>query len=107
MTSFTCPGRDAARSSCEALLRRTGTPVISCNASCDKPGSRVCGASPSPCGDAAAPRPGNGELPRTLRARIDPGLHQLSRRLLRAGHGVAAGAGGPAPGDQIVLGDVL
>src|SRR5947199_8646316 len=25
---ISCPGRDAARSTCEALLRRTGTPVI-------------------------------------------------------------------------------
>jgi hypothetical protein len=25
---ISCPGRDAARSSCEALLRRTGTPVL-------------------------------------------------------------------------------
>jgi hypothetical protein len=24
---MSCPGRDAARSSCEALLRRTGTPL--------------------------------------------------------------------------------
>ncbi len=28
-SAITCPGRDAARSSCEALLRRTGTPVTS------------------------------------------------------------------------------
>jgi hypothetical protein len=27
--TLSCPGRDAARSSCEAMLRRTGTPVSS------------------------------------------------------------------------------
>jgi hypothetical protein len=48
MNATTCPGRDAARSSCEALLRRTGTPgsfnrkQISFTAS--KPGPRLCSA---------------------------------------------------------------
>src|SRR5205085_9994284 len=44
---------------------------------------------------------------RTLRAAIDPRLHQRTELVLRAGRRCAAVAGLPAPCHQIVMGEVL
>src|SRR3954447_1547355 len=46
-------------------------------------------------------------LIRAFRPRLDPGLHQFAGLGLRAGRRLAACAGGPAPGDEVVLADVL
>ena len=46
-------------------------------------------------------------LARTLRAAVDPGLHQLSGCLLATRSRFATFAWIPGPGDEIVFGDML
>src|SRR6266705_503629 len=44
---------------------------------------------------------------RTLGPGVDPCLDQLTQTRLRAWHALASGTGSPAPGDQIILREVL
>ena len=46
-------------------------------------------------------------LRRTLSSAVDPGLNQFACGFLTAGSGLAAIAGIPAPGHEIILGDVF
>jgi hypothetical protein len=44
---------------------------------------------------------------RTHRAAVYPGAHEFTQSLLRTGNGVAPGPRMPAPGDEVIFGQVL